>query len=56
VPIENRVPTLSWTAHAYVARLPVDLQKRLLLEAERRGWTSDELRAKAREMAQRETR
>jgi hypothetical protein len=31
-----------------VARLPVDVQKRLLLEAERQGWTSDELRAKAR--------
>jgi hypothetical protein len=27
----------------------LDLQKRLLLEAERHGWTSDELRAKARE-------
>jgi hypothetical protein len=48
VPIENRVPSLSWTAHSMVARLPVDMQKRLLLEAERQGWTSDELRAKAR--------
>jgi hypothetical protein len=48
VPIENRVASLSWTAHSMVARLPVDVQKRLLLEAERQGWTSDELRAKAR--------
>jgi hypothetical protein len=48
VPIENRVATLSWSAHAAVARLPVDEQKRLLQEADRHGWTSDELRAKAR--------
>jgi hypothetical protein len=53
VPIENRVASLSWSAHASVARLPVDLQKRLLLEAERHGWTSDELRIKAREEMQR---
>jgi hypothetical protein len=49
VPIENRRPTLSWSAHAAAARLPHDLQKRILLEAERHGWTSNELRAKARE-------
>jgi hypothetical protein len=49
VPIENRVASLSWSAHAYVARLPHDQQKRLLQEAERRGWTSDELRVRARE-------
>jgi hypothetical protein len=49
VPIENRRPSLSWSAHAAVARLPHDRQKRLLLDAERHGWTSDELRAKARE-------
>ena len=48
VPIENRVPSLSWTAHSMVARLPLDVQKRLLQEAVRHGWTSDELRAKAR--------
>ena len=48
VPIENRIPTLSWSAHAAVARLPLDLQKRLLLEADRQGWTSDDLRAEAR--------
>jgi hypothetical protein len=48
VPIENRIPTLSWSAHAAVARLPLDLQKRLLLDADRQGWTSDDLRAEAR--------
>jgi hypothetical protein len=50
VPIENRRPTLSWSAHAAVARLPLPLQKRILLDAERHGWTSDDLRAKAREV------
>jgi hypothetical protein len=49
VPIENRRPSLSWSAHAAVARLPHDQQKRLLREAERHGWTSDDLREKARE-------
>lgn len=53
VPIENRIPSLSWSAHASVARLPHELQKRLLQEAERRGWTSDELRIQAREAAKR---
>jgi hypothetical protein len=53
VPIENRVAGLSWSAHAAVARLPLDLQKRLLLEADRQGWTSDELRLKAREAMKR---
>jgi hypothetical protein len=48
VPIENRRAALSWSAHAAVARLPHDRQKRLLLEAERHGWTSEELRVKAR--------
>src|SRR3954447_11573822 len=48
VPIENRIANLSWSAHAAVARLPLDQQKRLLQEAGRQGWTSDELRAKAR--------
>lgn len=48
VPIENRRASLSWTAHAAVASLPHPVQKRLLLEADRQGWTSDDLRAKAR--------
>jgi hypothetical protein len=48
VPLENRVPSLSWTAHAMVARLPLNEQRPLLLQAERHGWTSDEIRVKAR--------
>ena len=54
VPIENRVASLSWSAHAAVARLPHHLQKRLLVDADRHGWTSEELRVKAREMAKRQ--
>jgi hypothetical protein len=53
VPIENRVASLSWSAHAAVARLPVDQQKPLLEEADRRGWTTEELLVKAREIAKR---
>jgi hypothetical protein len=53
VPIDNRIASLSWTAHAAVARLPHHVQKRLLQEADRRGWTTEELRAKARETAKR---
>lgn len=49
VPIENRVASLSWSAHAAVAKCPLPLQKRLLLDAEKHGWTSDDLRQKARE-------
>ena len=55
VPIENRIPTLSWSAHAAVARLPLDVQKRMLIDADRHGWTSDELRQKARETAKKGT-
>lgn len=44
VPPSNRKPSLSWSAHAVVARLPIEKQKNALDEAERRGWTSDELR------------
>lgn len=50
VPIDNRRASLSWSAHAAVARLAHGDQKRLLLEAERLGWTSDDLRTKAREI------
>jgi hypothetical protein len=56
VPIENRVATLSWSAHAAVARLPLDLQKQLLLDADHQGWTSDELRAKARQAVPRDAK
>ncbi len=55
VPIENRVASLSWSAHAAVARLPHPLQKNLLREAEKHGWTSDDLRIKARESIQNES-
>lgn len=56
VPIENRIATLSWSAHAAVARLPHDLQTQLLVEADRHGWTSDELRSKARHAAPRDSK
>ena len=46
-------PGLSWSAHAVTARLPLDVQHDLLLEAERKGWTTDELRAKAQEASRR---
>lgn len=50
VPFENRRPGLSWSAHAAVARLDPPNQRRLLAAAEREGWTSEELRRKAREL------
>jgi hypothetical protein len=53
VPLENRRPGLSWSAHAVTARLPLNVQHDLLLEAERKGWTTDELRARAREAGKR---
>lgn len=48
VPPQNRRPTLSWSCHAMVARLPSPQQRRLLAEAERRGWTSEDLRKKVK--------
>lgn len=48
VPIGNRVAGLSWSAHAAVARLPEDKQRRMLRDAAKQGWTSDELRDKVR--------
>lgn len=50
VPFENRHPNLSWSAHAAVARLDSTGQRRLLAAADREGWTSEELRVKAREL------
>ncbi len=44
VPLGNRSPSLSWSAHAVVARLPPDQQRNMLRQAENRGWTSEELR------------
>ena len=49
VPARNRRPALSWSAHAAVARLPDDEQRRFLAEAEREGWTSDDLLKKVQE-------
>ncbi|MEM9658798.1 MAG: hypothetical protein AAF961_10600 [Planctomycetota bacterium] len=46
VPADVRRPSLSWSAHAAVARLPHDQQRRMLAEAEREGWNSEELRKK----------
>ena len=53
VPAKNRRPNLSWSAHAAVARLPHDQQRRVLAEAERNGWNSDELRKKVQEIVKR---
>lgn len=50
VPFENRRSNLSWSAHAAVARLDSAGQKKLLAAADREGWTSEELRVKAREL------
>ncbi len=49
VPARNRRPNLSWSAHAAVARLPHPLQRRMLAQAEKLGWNSDDLRKKVRE-------
>lgn len=48
VPIGNRRPNLSWSAHAAVARLDNAGQRRLLAQAEKNGWSSEELRVEAR--------
>ena len=53
VPPKNRNPQLSWSAHAAVARLADAEQRRLLAEAVRRGWNSEDLRKQARELANR---
>ncbi len=49
VPAENRRASLSWSAHAAVARLPHAQQRSMLAQAERSGWTSEVLRRKARD-------
>ena len=48
VPAELRRPNLSWSAHAAVARLPHQQQKRYLKLAEENGWSSEELRKRVR--------
>jgi hypothetical protein len=49
VPPENRRASLSWSAHAAVARLPSVQQRAMLKAAEKNGWSSEVLRRKARE-------
>lgn len=49
VPAVNRRASLSWSAHAVAARLSHDEQRKVLAEAERRGWTSEEIRRHLRE-------
>lgn len=48
VPPENRRPTLSWSAHAVVARLDHARQREMLELAEKHGWSSEELRSRVR--------
>jgi len=50
VPIENRRPSLSWSAHAAVARLPSEQQCLMLDRAERQGWNSEQLRVEVRRL------
>lgn len=50
VPPENRNANLSWSSHASVARLKSPGQRKLLAQAERNGWNSEDLRKKAREL------
>lgn len=49
VPPENRRASLSWSAHAAVARLSHDRQRLMLDKAEQYGWSSEVLRVKARD-------
>lgn len=44
VPAANRRTALSWSAHAMVARLPIDEQADVLKEAEKNGWSSEQIR------------
>lgn len=49
VPPQNRRPELSWSAHAAVARLSHQQQRKFLTQAAREGWNSDDLRKKVQE-------
>jgi hypothetical protein len=53
VPLENRRPSLSWSAHALTARLPHQQQHDILREAEHKGWTTEELRERVKEIGKR---
>ena len=50
VPAQNRNPNLSWSSHASVARLKGPGQRKLLSQAVKNGWNSEDLRKKAREL------
>lgn len=49
VPPSVRRESLSWSAHAAVARLPQEEQRRMLALAEKNGWTSEQLRVHVRD-------
>ncbi|MBX3425385.1 MAG: hypothetical protein KF688_06875 [Pirellulales bacterium] len=53
VPPQNRRPALSWSAHAAVARLSHEEQRRMLAAAEREGWNSDDLHKRVRDYVRR---
>lgn len=50
VPAENRRDDLSWSAHAAVARLPHDLQRKMLAKADANGWNSTQLQKEVRQL------
>lgn len=50
VPPQNRHAELSWSAHAAVARLPHEQQRKMLTEAIRQGWNSEDLRKQVQEL------
>lgn len=54
VPIGNRRASQSWSAHAAVARLSGELQRKFLAQAEKQGWSSEELRVKVRDYMRQE--
>ncbi len=53
VPLSNRLASQSWSAHAAVARLSSQDQRRFLKQAEKLGWSSEELRVKVRDYTRR---
>ena len=56
VPPENRRESLSWSAHAAVARLSHPEQRKMLAAAEKNGWSSEVLRKKVQAMVQSSSR
>jgi hypothetical protein len=49
IPPENRVDSLSWSAHAAVARLSLQEQRMMLARAQQEGWNSEDLRRAVRD-------